>query len=220
MTVIGDPALWAGTFPEDLVPRLLDLVTETWADFERPGETELEVPITRRFKRALKQAKDYRKLPVRIEREATEDDPDTGKERGRIDLKFLPAVSAREEVYFAFECKRLNAVEDRHRRTLAPEYVTDGMMRFVTGQYAATMLHGGMIGYVLDGRCADAIRLVERNIASRSVELKMEAPAALAKSALGPENDMIRETTHLLGRSFRLHHVFLGHPARRQAGLA
>jgi hypothetical protein len=193
-------------------------VTETWADFERPGETDLEVPITRRFKRALKQAKDYRRLPVRIEREATEDDPETAEERGRIDLKFLPAVSAREEVYFAFECKRLNAVEDGPRRTLAPEYVTDGMMRFVTGQYAATMLHGGMIGYVLDGKCADATRLVERNIVSRAAELKLEAPPALAKSGLRPENDMIRETKHLLGRSFRLHHVFLGHPARSQTG--
>ena len=95
MTVLGDPSIWADTFPEDLVPRLLDLVTETWAGFQRPGEAELEVPITRRFKRALKQAKDYRKLPVRIERESAEDDPDTGEERGRIDLKFLPAVSAR-----------------------------------------------------------------------------------------------------------------------------
>jgi hypothetical protein len=216
MTILGDPALWADTFPEDLVPRLLDLVTETWADFERPGETDLEVPITRRFKRALKQAKDFRRLPVRIERESPEDDPDTGEERGRIDLKFLPAVSAREEVYLAFECKRLNAVEDGHRRTLAPEYVTEGVMRFVTGQYAATMLHGGMIGYVLDGKCADAIRLVERNIISRSGELKMETPAALGKSALRPENDMIRETTHLVGRRFRLHHVFLGHATSGQ----
>jgi hypothetical protein len=39
--------------------------------------------------------------------------------RGRIDLKLLPAVSAREEVYFAGEYKRLNAVGDGHRRTLA-----------------------------------------------------------------------------------------------------
>lgn len=217
MTVIGDPALWADTFPDDLVPRILDLVIQTWVNCERPGEGELEVPITRRFKRALKQAKDFRKLPVRIEREATEDDPATAEELGRIDLKFLPAVSAREEVYFAFECKRLNAIEDGHRRTLAPEYVTEGMMRFVTGQYAAAMLHGGMIGYVLDGKCADAVRLVERNIITRATELKMETPAALARSGLRSDNEMIRETRHLLGRTFQLHHLFLGHPTDRQS---
>jgi hypothetical protein len=85
------------------------------------------------------------------------------------------------------------------------------MMRFVTGRYAAMMLHGGMIGYVLDGKCADAIRLVERNIVSRSTELKMKTPAALAGSSLRPANDVIRETKHLLGPTFRLHHLFLGH---------
>ena len=104
--IVGDPDIWSDTFPEDLVPRVLDLITETWATFEKPGPSDHEVPTTRRFKYALKQAKDLRRLPLRVEREATEDDPHTGAELGRIDLKFLPAVSAREEVYFALECKR------------------------------------------------------------------------------------------------------------------
>lgn len=212
MTAIGDPGLWSDTFPEELLPRILDLVMDTWQDFEKPPPTDHEVPITRRFKHALKQAKDYRRLPVRIEREPAEDDPITGEELGRIDLKFLPAMSAREEVYFAFECKRLNALEDGSRRTLAPEYVTEGMMRFITGQYAGSMQHGGMIGYVLDGRCDDAIRLVGSNIRSRSGELKMDSPASFAKSTLRPDNEMIRETGHRLSRLFRLHHLFLASP--------
>src|SRR5947209_7392931 len=164
---VGEADLWSDMFPDDLVPRIIDLVWDTWPTVPKPAGNDLEVPITRRFKHHLKQAKDYRRLPVRIEREPAEDDPVTGAELGRIDLKFAPAESAREEVYFAFECKRLNAIEDGRRRTLAPEYVTEGMMRFVTGQYAATMMHGGMIGYVLDGKNADAVRRVERNIASR-----------------------------------------------------
>ena len=212
MTLIGDPALWSDTFPEELVPRVLDLVADTWEGFGKPLPTDREVPITRRFKHALKQAKDYRRLPVRIEREPAEDDPSTGEELGRIDLKFLPAMSALEEVYFAFECKRLNALENGGRRTLAPEYVTEGVMRFVAGQYAASMQHGGMIGYVLDGRCDDAIRLVENNIRNRSDELKMDSPANLARSSLRPDNQMIRETRHSLSRFFRLHHVFLACP--------
>src|SRR5690242_5143049 len=105
--VIGDAEIWADTFPEELVPRLLDLVIATWESFAKPGPSDYEVPITRRFKHALKQAKDLQRLPLRIEREPAEDDPVTGIELGRIDLKFLPAVSALEEVYFAFECKRL-----------------------------------------------------------------------------------------------------------------
>src|SRR5947209_2539808 len=123
--VIGDAKIWSDTFPDELIPRVLDLVTETWEVFDKPGPVDREVSITQRFKHALKQAKDLRVLPVRIELEPAEDHPVTGEELGRIDLKFVPAVSAREEVYFAFECKRLNVVENGTRRTLAPEYVSE-----------------------------------------------------------------------------------------------
>lgn len=209
--VVGDADLWSDTFPEELVPRVLDLIIDTWKAFEKPGPTDREVPITRRFKHALKQAKDLNRLPVRLERESAEDDPDTGAELGRIDLKFLPAVSAREEIYFAFECKRLNAIENGGRRSLAPEYVTDGMMRFVTGQYAQAVRHGGMLGYVLDGRCDEAIRLVGNNIASRASDLRMHQPAVLQRSRLCPTADHTRETQHKLqlSRQFLLHHLFL-----------
>ena len=212
MMVIGDADIWSDTFPEELIPRVLDLVTDTWNDFDKPGPADLEVPITQRFKHALKQAKDLRLLPVRIEREPAEDHPTTGIELGRIDLKFVPAVSALEEVYFAFECKRLNVVDNGRRRTLAPEYVTEGMMRFVTGQYASSVGDGGMIGYVLDGRCDDAIQLVGQNVNSRASELRLVSATTLAASSLRPHNGAVRETAHDAkpSRHFRLHHVFLG----------
>lgn len=211
MMVVGEPDLWSDTFPEELVPRVLDLITDTWATFEKPGPADLEVPTTRRFKHALKQAKDFSRLPVRLEREPAEDDPRTGDELGRIDLKFLPAVSAREEVYFAFECKRLNVAANGGRRSFAPEYVTEGMMRFVTGQYAGSVRQGGMIGYVLDGRRDDAIDLVSQNIASRAGDLRMNSPATLDRSRLRPAADHVRETKHTRQEpdSFLLHHVFL-----------
>src|SRR5271157_2289213 len=208
---LGDVDAWAEVFPEDLVPRIIDLVWTTWATFPKPAANEHEVPITRRFKCDLKQAKDYIRLPVRIDREPAEDDPLTAQELGRIDLKFSPAGSALEEVYFAFECKRLNATENGTRRPRASEYVTEGMMRLVTGQYAAAMRHGGMIGYVLDGDCDHAIRLVGQNITSNRSRLRMQDSADLTESSLRRDNPMIRETTHDLGRSeqFRLHHLFL-----------
>src|SRR5687767_9215656 len=106
---LGDPDAWSEVFPDDLIPPILDLIWTTWVAFPKPSPKDHEVPITRRFRRALKQAKDYRRLPVRIDREPAEDDPETAEELGRIDLKFSPAGSALEQVYFAFECKRLNA---------------------------------------------------------------------------------------------------------------
>lgn len=208
---IGNVDAWADVFPEELVPRIIDLAWTTWSTFQKPAADDLEVPITRRFKCALKQAKDYIRLPVRIEREPAEDDPATTLELGRIDLKFSPAGSALEEVYFAFECKRLNATENGTRRPRASEYVAEGMMRFVTGQYASAMRHGGMIGYVLDGDCEHAIRLVRQNVAANLAELRMQVGHDLTESSLRRDNPMIRETIHELlpSRRFALHHLFL-----------
>ncbi len=208
---VGDEQVWSDIFPDDLIPRIIDLVWDTWQAVPSPAINDLEVPITRRFKHSLKQAKDYRKLPVRIEREAVEDDPKTGAELGRIDLKLVPAGSALEEVYFAFECKRLNAVERGRPRTLAPKYVTQGMMRFVDGRYGGSVIQGGMIGYVLDGRTSHAISRVGKNIDSRRTLLRLTAGPSLQPSTVRPANTFVRETMHVLpdSRVFRLHHIFL-----------
>lgn len=68
-----------------------------------------------------------------------------------------------------------------------------------------------MIGYVLDGRCDNAIKLVEQNIRSRQTELKLTVRDGFGRSQLRPDNDLIRETTHQIDnvRTFVLHHLFL-----------
>ncbi len=208
---VGDSRLWQPLFPDALIPLILDLVWETWQRFDKPAAEEHEVPITRRFKHALKQEKDYRLLPVRIEREPAEDDPVTGDELGRIDLKFNPAESALEEVYFAFECKRLYALVSGTPRALVGEYVSHGMMRFVAGQYASRMQNGGMIGYVLDGNGEQARNQVASAIASLAAKLLLSPGTGLDASLLRPANADILLTSHVGPRAggFRLHHVFL-----------
>lgn len=211
--VLGDGTHWDDLFPWHLLPRVFDLVTDTWDNFEKPATDSLEPPITKRFRSALKQAKDYKDLPFYIMREDVEDEFETGEELGRKDLAFYPTqMSSREEVYFVFECKRLNATISGRVRALASDYVADGMTRFVSDQYSRFMSQGGMIGYVLDGRCDHSMGLVEENIRSRCSELKMEAPGAFLASRLRPDNPLIRETEHKLSRPFRIHHIFLGCP--------
>ena len=53
--------------------------------------------------------------------------------------------------YLAYECKRLNELRDDGRRSLAGEYVRDGLSRFVAEQYSEGLPVGCMLGYVLDG---------------------------------------------------------------------
>jgi hypothetical protein len=212
---IGNPRLWLSTFSPGLVPQIIDLVLESWTAFDKPKRGEREVPITRRFCSVLKQRKNaLRELPVRIDRE-TPDDSKTGEECGRIDIRFTEAYSCREDVYFAFECKRLNLSPKRgarraRKRSLAGEYVSQGMMRFVTGQYAPGLKHGGMIGYVVDGDVASAVVAVSRSVLTARRELKLSPRGGLRGSRLVPGRDQVKETFHRPpGRTLRIQHVFL-----------
>ena len=71
-------------------------------------------------------------------------------EKGRIDMAMI--VGHDREYYLAYECKRLNVTRrDGTRRALAREYVDEGVMRYITEQYAENLPTGCMFGYVMDG---------------------------------------------------------------------
>ena len=63
--------------------------------------------------------------------------------KGRIDIAVF--TDWERERYLAYECKRLNVINKDTRRSLANEYVRDGMMRFITEQYAEALPVGCML---------------------------------------------------------------------------
>lgn len=69
--------------------------------------------------------------------------------KGIIDIAVL--FDQERERYLAYECKRLNVINGGSRSSLATAYITQGMMRFLTEQYAEHLPVGCMLGYVLDG---------------------------------------------------------------------
>jgi len=207
----GNPAYWSEVFPDELVPQILTMVLSVWIGLPKKSKRELEIRTTQRFLRALIHDKNLRKqVPVRISRECVEDDLRTGRQLGRIDLCFIPPNSCHEQVYFAFECKRLNVKYPGRTDSLASRYVKDGMVRFINSKYASLLEKGGMIGYVLDGNTASAIKGVHRNIKRLSGKLKMKAPAGLNACSLLPKGNPARETLHHLSkRRFVIYHIFL-----------
>ena len=82
--------------------------------------------------------------------------------KGRIDMAVL--LDPLAEGYLAYECKRLNVIRADGRRSLAREYVMDGVARFITGQYSENLPVGCMLGYVLDGDVAYADSSVRAEI--------------------------------------------------------
>lgn len=209
MTIIGDASLWADLFPDSLVSDILGLVVKTWQRFKKPNSRDLEVPITRRFREELRRGKDFLELPFTIWPESSETDPTTGKEIGRIDIRFLHGW--REDVYFAFECKRLRIPYESRIRNNTSEYVgTDGMMCFITGKYSKGLVSGGMIGYVMDSNVRAAIKSAKQAIDRTCTILCLVRGTSLSSCSIIPNKKTIKETIHELpNRKFSIYHIFL-----------
>jgi len=210
--VIGNAAEFKrDLFPEELIPEILELVITSWETFNKPDRLEREVPISKAFKEKIRADKNLRDdLPFHIWRELPtantrpEDD-------GRIDICFAFTGNPNEEIYFAFECKRLRIPYASGVDTNNSDYVGDqGMMCFVTGKYSESVTNGGMLGYVMDGKIKEAITSLGEIIESKAAALKLAKNKGLELSSIIPMSDKVRETRHaLIKKHFIIHHIFL-----------
>jgi hypothetical protein len=210
VSIIGASTEWTDLI-DTMVPDILRLVVATWEEMPSPGANDKEDDITITLCRALRQNRTARSLMFQIHTQLVELEPAIGEELGRQDIVFVPPVP-REDIYFCMESKRLNVVKDGKLRALASEYVTHGMLRFVTGQYSKAVRHGGMIGYVLDGNVSQAMTNVEANIQTHHAALCMTAPGVLQSSTVLKGDARARETHHqrtLESTLFRIHHLFM-----------
>ena len=209
MNLVGTPDEWVDLL-DTCVPEILDLVISTWNAMPSPAPDAREDPTTDELCKRLQQNRNSCNLPFQIRPQIVELEPQSGENPGRMDITFIPPV-AREDIYFSLECKRLNVVKDGKVRPYSSEYVTQGMMRFIRGQYAKRVRHGAMLGYVLDGDVAKAIKNVVKAIKDRFEDLGMEAPGEMLPSSISPKNLTLKETRHTrtndLG-TFQMHHIF------------
>ena len=99
--------------------------------------------------------------------------------KGKID--FAVFWDQGRDKYLAYEAKRLNVkTTAMGTASLATQYVTEGLVRFIKGQYSEDLPVGCMLGYVLDGNVESVlpkiIKAITRN--SKSVGL-VAGPNAL-----------------------------------------
>ena len=178
MIHFGSPEQWIDLI-ESQVPDILALVIETWEAMPPPAGNELEDPVSESLCRSLRQSRNSRDLPFRIDTQLVELDPASGQDQGRMDIVFSPAVP-RETIYFCLECKRINVRETSGIRACFVEYVRFGMFRFVRGKYANSVRCGGMLAFVLNGDVAGAIAGVEVNIQNLHGELGMDVAGCVS----------------------------------------
>ncbi len=207
MTIVGSPDVWARQFPVDMIQPILRLILQVWRRFPKPTPTELETRTTKRFRAALRRSKRQRALPLLIDREVVEDDL-VGHEKGRIDIRFIAGF--REEVYFAFECKRMNVVSKSGKiASRAIAYVDKGVARFVSGQYAQNLRHGGMLAYVHDGNTTSAVRSVQLALRRRQDELFVLGGGSMIPSPFVSSKVVFQTAHQPSARALALQHVFL-----------
>lgn len=129
--------------------------------------------------------------------------------KGKIDLAVL--LDWERERYLAYECKRLNVIYSGKRNSLAAQYVTEGMMRFMTEQYAEGLPVGFMLGYVIDGDTQFAIDKVTSSIASDGKVGLVGSPV----NTLSIGNIRRFSTNHLRnsGGTIQLRHALLSFPS-------
>lgn len=98
--------------------------------------------------------------------------------KGKIDIAIL--LDWNREQYVAYECKRLNVTHRGKRSSLATEYVSEGMMRFMKNQYADGLPIGCMLGYVIDGDLSFAMTQLNNAINSYKSLCLVDGPTTTA----------------------------------------
>jgi hypothetical protein len=209
--VTGDGRSWKkDLFPHELIPDILELVFVSWGIFPKPKCLDHEVSISKEFVKVLRVEKNqHSDLPFKIWCELPEIGPQNGE--GRIDILFSYIGTPKEEIHFAFECKRLRIPYSSGLRTNNSDYVGhQGMMCFVTDKYSQSVTNAGMIAYVMDGQISLAITSVGELIKKKRDALRLAGNTGLDLSSKIPNRQDVRETTHTLrAKKLTIHHLFL-----------
>ena len=197
-------------FPRKNIPPVLSSILQAGETLNKKTANDHENWISRRLCRRLKWIFPFRDGPLNIclQPEIVSVDSDENTPAGQID--FVVSCGLGAEVYFAIEAKRLRVRSAGGKLDAGnDDYVKDGMMRFVTGQYAPFMKSGAMLGYVYDGDTGKARSGIAKYIQHKAKQLKLMPPRRLAKSYILP-NKPIDETRHdLRKRSFTIYHIFI-----------
>ena len=206
----SEARVFKALFPKRHIPTVLVSILQAGENLRKKTANDLEDWISRRLYWRLIRIYPFRDGPldIRLQPEIVSVDSDENASAGKID--FVVSCGLGAEIYFAIEAKLLRVRSISGKMDAGnDDYVNDGMMRFVSGQYAPFMKTGAMLGYVYDGDTEKACSGVAGYISSKVKELKLISPKQLTKASIVPDKP-IYETRHgLKKRTFFIYHIFL-----------
>jgi len=206
--MIGNPAAWLSQY-RSLDRRVMALVAMVWRGCiaKLPAQPD-EDTITIQLVDALSRHPGARLLGVVVYQFEPFGEHPGGflYSKGKIDMAVQLDRTRRQ--YLAYECKRLNVILGGGRRSLATQYVMEGLHRFITEQYAEGLPVGCMLGYVLDGdvpfaraKIIEALRRKKRDVGLVGATRTTVTPP----SAEGFVSDHVRRS----GAAIEIRHTML-----------
>jgi hypothetical protein len=125
----------------------------------------------------------------------------------RIDIRLFHPWINYASVYFAWECKRVGDKRvDRKYAGLISEYITEGIQRFLDGEYAAGLDDAGMLGYVLAGEVSNIVRDINGSMQHPRRD-RLLSPSEQIEP--GPAIGTFTDAYQSHHESIRLYHLFL-----------
>lgn len=177
--VSGNPSRWVESF-QDIHIQVVEVIRAVWPSCaSRFNPQSIENKITDRLVRLMQLDRSFRRR-WRVEPQYKLLGSDLNGDvvtKGFID--FVVFFNWEQETYIAYECKRLNVRFPSGSQTLADKYIDEGMMRYVSAQYAQDLPFGVMIGYVLDSDTPKALDAVKKQIKKKAAKLHCSQPINL-----------------------------------------
>ena len=211
---VGDPTHWIAQF-RSLDARFLECVLAVWPRCvavlpEKPDEDTITINLVNILSRDAGARRLFHHLAYQHEPFGYAADG-WAYSKGKIDMALL--LDQERERYLAYECKRLNVVRNGTTSSLATPYVLDGMLRFITEQYAAGLPVGCMLGYVLNGNVNTARAKVRAAINSHSGNIGLVGKPADGQpiGAIGRFSSLHSRPSN--GSDIEIRHALLPFPA-------
>ena len=155
--IIGNPSPWRARFNQ-LEKKFSERIKKIWPDCSVLVHSDSqENRITNILVHSLQKDKIARKLGLIVPQYTLLEEEQIGDVVTKGIIDFAVFIHKDHERYIAFECKRLNVSFTSGKKSLALDYVNEGMMRYISAQYAKNLPLGVMLGYVMDGDLDDFV---------------------------------------------------------------
>jgi len=130
-----------------------------------------------------------------------------------LDLRIWGRWENYHQVHFIWECKRVaDGCDDKAYKGLIPEYIKEGIFRFLDEEYAIGLDDAGMLAYVLAGDIPSIVSDINKSMQSSQRKRQLDVADHLQLASPVGTFTHIYQSCHKRMKSMsiiRLHHLFL-----------